>query len=96
MLLFCTTQLVYAHSISLGIEKDLQEQNTPILLEIALNQLAEEYQANLLFDPLHLQKKLVKPRDLEGQDLEQVLKKILPPLQLSFKNWLETIMSLSH
>ncbi|MEM9823466.1 MAG: SusC/RagA family TonB-linked outer membrane protein, partial [Bacteroidota bacterium] len=79
------TNLAYSHSVHAATECKALEQNTPIELEIALNQLAAKHQVNLLFDPLHLQKKSVRPSDLEGKNLEQVLQKILPPLQLSFK-----------
>ncbi|MEL6864267.1 MAG: SusC/RagA family TonB-linked outer membrane protein, partial [Bacteroidota bacterium] len=56
-----------------------------IQLEQALKQLAKEHDANLLFDPENLKDKSVKQSALKGSSIEQILKRILPPLNLSFK-----------
>ncbi len=56
-----------------------------IALEAALKQLAKKYDSNLLYDPENLKDKSVLSSKLDGKSLEAVLKKILPPFQLSYK-----------
>ena len=56
-----------------------------ILLENALDQLAEKYEANLVYDDAHVKDKSVKKTDLKGKGIEGILKKILKPFKLGYK-----------
>lgn len=56
-----------------------------VTLDVALNSLAKEHNANLLFDPEQVKGKWVKSSNLRGSSLEQILRKILAPFQLDFR-----------
>jgi len=56
-----------------------------ITLAVALNSLAKQYNANLLFDPDQVKGKVVKKASLQGKNLDVILRKILTPLRLDFR-----------
>ncbi len=60
-------------------------QDSNVTLDVALNSLAKQHNANLLFDPEQVKGKWVKSSTLKGSNLEQILRNILTPFRLDFR-----------
>lgn len=61
------------------------DRDSNITLAVALNTLAKQHNANLLFDPEQVKGKVVRKSSLRGSNLDMILRKILSPFRLDFR-----------